>query len=685
MVSIIVRRTFIVVFSMLLMNIAILSHAADSDTITTFRFGISNNLTRVVLDSKTAIHFQQLPSTNKHQLLLSLSSRNTSSQPNARDYKGSLIERLSFQPAGDHSLLTIDYTPTSSVSIQTLQPQGSYGHRLVIDITASAQQTPASKHDQSADTALFLRAQHALAEKKYPSAIAIYEQLMASDNTNTQQKATEYHAVALERFGKKQQAKAAYEQYLSLYLNSDGARRVQQRLNFLDSMANDRQQLKPARRRASKHETRFDTWGVLYEDYRWSQTTNDNNEATTGLSSAYSLLDINTRLKTQSLDLALRFNGGQESSLIDERDARNRLSYLYINAEHTDTGRSVRLGRQRQNQGGTLGRFDGLSLTSPINQAIELNVIAGYPVDRSTDTSIDSSRFFYGINANLEPFDNDLNINVFYIQQDYEGLTDRQAIGTEVRYFSPHYSLSGYLDYDIYFQELNALLLSSRFQMADKTHLSLSFNQRKSPYLTLRNALIGQEVDDLSILKDTVTSDEELEQLALDRTFDSTTINAYFDHGFSESLSFNSSFTASKLSDTKASGGVAAIEGNQVEYHLNNQLVIRNLFTDHDTGFAGFSLAKLSHSDVYSLYWRYRYNVTDNWRIFPRLAFQQRQSDNGTDQSKYAFLIRSEYRFLRDHRLDAEWGMDYYLSNDRFNNDSRYRIDYFSLGYSYLF
>jgi hypothetical protein len=136
----------------------------------------------------------------------------------------------------------------------------------------------------------------------------------------------------------------------------------------------------------------------------------------------------------------------------DERSSSGndfRLSYAYADLADSRTGLRGRLGRQTRNTGGVLGRFDGLNMTYALNERLRFEAVAGQPVYSTSKDSIDS-RSFYGVSSTFAPFSDALDIGVFYLQQDIDGLTDRQAVGTELRYFGAEQSLWGIVNYGLH-------------------------------------------------------------------------------------------------------------------------------------------------------------------------------------------------------------------------------------------
>jgi hypothetical protein len=677
----------------LLLTISFAAFAQDNViTVKDIRMSIGANTTRMVFDTDKPVPYTATKKIETQKLEIELPGVIFQSLPTANQISNSAIASVDIIAAdGDKPAKIIIYLRRRMiVSVKPYEPKGHYGHRLVMDFIklnkmSSTPEPLQIRSSENSDTdKLFIDGQQALASGEYANALSIYQRLMDNKNPEVRRKALEYYAVSLEQSGKKARAKLEYNNYLKRYPGSEGEKRVQQRLNAMLSLEKGTRKL-TATKRSTDSGPAIETWGVFFEDYRWSQITNDEGESDTRLNSAYTMVDANARLRTQDWELSMRVNGGYQANFLSGGEDKENLSYLYAYGEHRSTERSMKLGRQRQHSGGTIGRFDGISLSSPITDSVRLNLVAGFPVERSTNTSVDTDRSFYGINADIGPFFDELEFNVFYIDQEFDGFTDREAVGGEVKYFGSDYYLSGYFDYDVHFNELNAFLLNGRYQFSSGTNASLSLNFRKSPYLTTRNALIGQQLDDLNDLKDRIDGLEELEDIALDRTFDSTSLNLYVDHPINNKINISTSLTVSELSDTPSSAGVAGYEGTDTEFHFNSQIVVNDMLFDRDNSRVGFTYATLTHSDIYSVYSHYKYQLSDNWRLYPRLAFQTRDNHDNTGQDRYSLLLRTEFKFLKDHRLDGQIGADWYFNDNRFGEQDELTIYFFNVGYTYLF
>ena len=85
-----------------------------------------------------------------------------------------------------------------------------------------------------------------------------------------------------------------------------------------------------------------------------------------------------------------------------------------------------------------------------------VNVAAGFPVRTWEDAvKVDDERRFAAISVDLGTFAEGWNFNVFFIDQEVADVTDRRAVGGELRYLDQDRSLFALLDYDVFYDVLN--------------------------------------------------------------------------------------------------------------------------------------------------------------------------------------------------------------------------------------
>ena len=309
-----------------------------------------------------------------------------------------------------------------------------------------------------------------------------------------------------------------------------------------------------------------------------------------------------------------------------------------------------------------------------------MSAVGGFPVESSTDSFDDTSRYFYGLTLEAEGFARGWDANAFVIDQHVDGLSDRRAIGGELRYFDSARSFFSLVDYDIHFKDLNIWQLLGNWTLPDKTTLNLVVDFRKSSILTTNNALMGQNVTSIDELQDSFSS-SELYNLARDRTMDSKLVTLGVSRPMDGNIQFSADVTALNLSDTEASGGVETVAGTGTEYIYNLQLIGSNFFSQGDITIVGLRYADGDDRDVYSLNFNTRFLVSRNLRVNPRFRMDSRKNrDSNTGQMIYRPSIRLDYRVKNRVSLEAEIGGEY--SSREIVDDSGIDSSYFiSVGY----
>ncbi len=535
---------------------------------------------------------------------------------------------------------------------------------------------------------LWKKAKKALAEGRYDRAILLMSQLRKIGNIKQKKLAQEFIGVARERKGQLAFARDEYKRFLKQYPDTQEARRVQQRLDALiglETLAKDRK-LKKRTGSRRKNSRGWSNYGSLSSDYRYTGTVDNNGNYRNSLSLLNVDADVTGRYRNQDYEFQLRFSGGHYEDLLPSaRGTTQRLRYLYINAQTADNHYKSRLGRQRSHKGGVIGRFDGLLLSAKPFEHFGINLVSGFPVDSSRITSIDTERVFYGLSMDFDNIFKDFELNLFALQQDIKGgLIDRQAIGGEARYVSGNHSYFSLLDYDTHFKSLNAFLVNGNHRFENKTRVNWSVNIRKSPYLSTRNALIGQAADSIQELQLLFVTDTEIQDLAIDRTLESKSASVTVSTPYSDDIDISGSLTWLNLSAAPASGGVPAFASSGSQYYLNLQVTGHKVITSKDTSYLGMRYSSLSNSKIFSIYGNSRLPWGERSYFNPKLRFDYRNNTNGSSQFNVSPSIRFQYQQKR-HIFYVEGGMIYFVT-DLPNFKSQNTTIYYSyLGYRFSF
>ena len=210
------------------------------------------------------------------------------------------------------------------------------------------------------------------------------------------------------------------------------------------------------------------------------------------------------------------------------------------------------------------------------------------------------------------------------------------------------------VDYDLHHRVLNNLTFTGDLDIRDM-RLFASYEYRRSPYLTTRNALIGQPYEELSELEKTLL-DLDLEDIAADRTAKSQTLRIGFNQDFSDRWSMTTDIVASRYSDTPASADVGGLDSSQTIY---SSVQIRS------NGATTSSSMTLRHTDsgtskTSSMFLDSRYQLTDTWRIYPRLRVDFRSLErSGDEQWSVKPSLRVDHRYSRGLRFELEAGYEW--------------------------
>lgn len=520
-------------------------------------------------------------------------------------------------------------------------------------------------------------------------AIQIYTKILQLPGHSRQAEAQEYLALARERNGQMAHAKAEYQRYLSLYPESDGAARVSQRLAALlagDQQANQQTVVTGAqgvRRNSGRSDWRLQTYFSQY--YRRDANQLNDEDQIVSQSALYSDVNFDARRRGERFDFSSRISAGHRNDFLDEgigSGDSSRVSYAYADLADTATGFRGRIGRQSRNTGGVLGRFDGLNLGYQLSERVLLNTVIGKPAYSSSD-GIDSSRSFYGASVNYGPILENLDLGVFYIAQDVEGIQDRQPVGAEFRYFGTNQNLWGMVDYDIAYNELASAFLQGSWRFPSRLSIHAHADRRGSPFLSASNALIGQPVNSFAELA-LIFSEDELRQLGRDRTALSTTFSIGASYPLSPKLQVNVDASRSMIDETPASGGILATNESTYEYYSGG-LIASSLLKEGDVSIVSARYSNSGTAKVISLTLDSRYPFGRTWRINPRLRVDRRQRMTEADYEwLYTPGIRVQYRRTQKFRIEFEAGKQF-SQRKSFGTDLDRETYFINLGYQSFF
>lgn len=533
-------------------------------------------------------------------------------------------------------------------------------------------------------------ARSALERGDNEAAIRLLTKVLAGQgNEKARPEALEMLGLARERNRQVAHAKAEYEEYLRLYPDGEGAGRVKQRLaGLLTAASKPRARLREPSRSASGDGSggEFFYHGSLSQAVRRDQDISSD-----VVGDGVNEFDMDTDVDTtfgyadEDVSVSVRGNGGYVLDLSkNTSNSEGRLSTLYLEIGDPHHDYYTRVGRQTRSSDGVLGRFDGALVSAQIIDEVRVNIIGGLPVDSSRDISINSNRYFGAVGLDLGPIFDDWHANIYAIEQQTEGILDRQAVGGELRFAQSDMTVFSLVDYDVSFSKVNIALISGNYFFPDQSTFNFSVDYRASPILTTSSALQGQPVTSMKDLL-ALNTEDAVRQLALDRTATMSSASIGASHPFSDQLQVSVDAMVTDISGTVASGGVDATPRTGMEYYYGIQLTGTGLFALEDIAALGLRYADQDQFNRMTADLNTRYSVGSYWKINPRLRTDYKWNDNDAgNETTVKPSVRTNYRAFDNWDLELELGGEWRKTETTITTDDHlgyfaymtYRLDY---------
>ena len=502
---------------------------------------------------------------------------------------------------------------------------------------------------------------------EYQKTIQLTTAILEMPPSSESKDALELLGVARERNGQIAHAKAEYEKYLKLYPEGEDAKRVSQRLAGLvtaaskpTSLANSSNKKKTARPAS------WETVGSFSQYYYRDERSIDEEDNLVDLSQIVTTFDMRSRKRTENYDHRFQITADHAYDFLDDV-SESRFSRLYYEMINRNNNNHLKVGRQTYSEGGVLGLFDGGVFGLGVTRKSSVNLAAGYLLDIEDllDFSYTKDRKFASLSLDVGNEFKDWDISFYFIQQMANDLVDRQAVGSEIRYFKPTFNIFNLIDYDTSYNTLNIFLLNANWVFPLQGNLYATIDSRKVPYLSTSNALQGQPFETIEDLE-TMFTQEEIRQLALDRTATSNTftiggakqLNGFMNgHG---QYQISGDFTYNTISDMPASGGVPEIPSTGDNYFVGSQFIGSNIFKRGDTSIFSLRFGFTDLSNDLTLNFDTRYPIIEKFRFNPRIQYFRREgNDNDNLLTTLRLSAKADYRLLNNKMLiEGEIGYD---------------------------
>jgi hypothetical protein len=360
---------------------------------------------------------------------------------------------------------------------------------------------------------LMQRARAALGAHANEDAVAQLNQLLLLPPNSQSQQAQELVGVAWERIGNAERARTEYALYLKLYPEGEGAQRVRQRLASLAGepaapvaaeagaapVAGEARATATARNRFNGNIAQYYYGGKARSQSLVNLPAGIDQSTLTNTteSAIVTSVDLGARYEGTDSDTRMVVRGTNSINLGSQSHAQSLLSAAYVDYKRNESGMAVRLGRQSAIGGGLLGLFDGASLAYPVTPGWKVDVMGGAPTNALVNAPQERlAAAMVEADGLLDHWGGD----AYVIDQTTQGIANRRAMGTEVRYSDDTFSIYSLLDYDLLFHKINAVSLQGSAQAPGQTTVTLLVDSRNAPSLEMTNALISTGASSLKQL-----------------------------------------------------------------------------------------------------------------------------------------------------------------------------------------
>jgi len=622
----------------------------------------------------TAVYQAQTKVVDKEMYVLRLGF--FSSQAEAEAARAKLLGRY---PAAQVTEVTVDERRTAPPVAAAPAPKAAPAPAPAPAPTGPVVVAPAST-EQALE-----QARAALTRGDNLTAIQIFTQLLERPAGAHSQEASELLGLARERNKQPELAEVEYRLYLKLYPQGEGAERVRQRLANL--LPPDSVELKAAR--APDEEGRMEISGSLSQLYYRGNSTIDTTDKTgptigeqntlslVDQSAIVNILDVNARYRTRRYDNRAVLSADYTYDFLSNTDtARWRSAYGEV--KDRELNYSARLGRQPA-ASGVLTRFDGGLFNYKFTPKFGMNLVAGTPYDT---VAPDSHRSFYGASMDLGGAGGGFSSNLYFFRQEIDGITDREAVGTELRYFRENAAIFSLIDYETSYNELNIFLVNGNWQLAGGTAFNILYDYRRSPPLQTSNALLGETVTSISGLLATRTEDQ-IRQDALDRTPETKVFFLSVLHPLNPSLQIGGDIIVANIGGTPASGALPATQGTGNVITYTPKIIASNLLFNKDVTIASAGITASDAFDATSVAIQNR-AVTKKWRFDTGLRYYRQENIDGSLLTRWTPTLKVDYLWLRDLTLEIEFGEERSRTSGTATDEVSKR-DFFTLGYRWVF
>jgi hypothetical protein len=583
--------------------------------------------------------------------------------------------------------------------LQARQGANSRSLELVIRVATAAEPSPvaapqaapepdkASPEVEADAAVLMAKAREALAVRQADAAVDHLNALLKLPPNSHSVAAQELIGQAWELGENPTRARVEYSLYLKLYPHAEGATRVTQRLTALGGpvgQAADGQTSAAATQNAPK------PWSGSIAQYYYGGKAKSKSlvNIATGIdqatishtteSAVVTSLDLSGRLVGEGAEYRAVVRGSGSTNLLQGGHSSNSIGAVYAEYRRNGEGLAVRAGRQSPISGGLLGLFDGVSMAYPIAQGLKLDVMGGVPA--SALVSAPGERLFAAV-LEADTFAEHWGGNFYLLNQSTEGITNRRALGAEIRYAGEQWSLNTMADFDAVFKMLNALSVHGSVQLPQQTTVTMLVDERRAPSLQLTNALISSGAASLKTLLQ-VQSLAQVQQSALNTSAIARQLLISASRPLNPQWQLSGDLRYSAIGALPQVGDFEAQPATGGQFSLGSQLTGTNLYSQRDIN--NFNLSVMSTPFFKGVQFSYN-NLTglregQDLTFEPSVRLYMQRDKQDVKLMRFGPGARLSWRYSQRSSLLGELLYEYARSDGPTNHDHSSSV-FFYLGY----
>jgi hypothetical protein len=417
--------------------------------------------------------------------------------------------------------------------------------------------------------------------------------------------------------------------------------------------------------------------------------------SSTDQKSVISNVNLTARANNNEYDNRLVFQDFYSANYLPGQANTNRLGSAFYEVKDRIDNYSFKVGRQSGVGGGVMGRFDGISAGYGISPDYKVNIVAG----QLSDVTSDEQPKFTGASLDFG-MRNPVGGSFYYIDQTVYGITDRKAVGGNLRYFEPAFNVMSMFDYDLQFREINIMTVQGTINGGGKGNdYNFLVDRRKSPILDLRNAISGSTVSLTSMIQNGAAVSDLL--FWANQRITTTTmaaagmvnhLNEQWTMGTDVSYSITDALAASGQYDTNgncvdaAVGCVAATPSSGPAWSVSERLTGIGVFRPRDVSNLSVNYSRSETSTSEGVQFSNHTDMADKWTLDTTLGVGTQSDSSGGKSNNLAPSARVSYKMKNDLTLDSQLGLTWSTTtNSALSISSKSFQDFMSFGFRFDF